>query len=98
MEQNILEQIAELRHENYSYQFIADTLGMPMNTVKSICRRQGFSADGPRKTKAEKAKATFCKCCLKPLSNDTRKDKRFCSEHCRTVWRRTHLTVSLKTP
>ena len=45
-----LERISELRRENYSYQFIGDTLGMPMNTVKSICRRQGFEANGPRKT------------------------------------------------
>ena len=91
--ENNLERIAELRAENYSYQFIADKLGMPMNTVKSLCRRHGFQANGPRKTKAEKLSACLCKYCQKPLESSRRKDTAFCSDYCRVAWRRKNLKI-----
>lgn len=94
MEQNILEQIAELRHENYSYQFIADTLGMPMNTVKSICRRQGFIATGSRKTKAEKQNAPLCKNCGIVLVGG-RDNRLFCSNNCRAEWWKNNKKVEI---
>ena len=34
--------IETLRKENYSYACIAKTLGLSPNTVKSICRRNGY--------------------------------------------------------
>ena len=52
-----LEQIAALRQCNYPYSFISRELGLPINTVKSICRRKGLVTTGPRKTKAEKEAA-----------------------------------------
>lgn len=85
-----LERISELRRENYSYQFIGDTLGMPMNTVKSICRRQGFEANGPRKTKVEKQNAPLCLQCHKLLDGQK---KMFCSDYCRVKWRRNNRKV-----
>ena len=83
-----LDQIAALRQHNYPYSFIARELSMSLNTVKSVCRRKHFEAAGPRKTKAEKICASLCKNCRKPFPKGTRADAVFCSEYCRTVWRR----------
>ena len=98
MKTKTLDQIAELRRENYSYQFIADTIGMRMNTVKSICRREGFTPVGSRKTKWEKEHPAICRCCLKPLQNGLRSDTKYCSDYCRTKWRRANLKIAEKCP
>lgn len=82
------ERIAEMRLQNYSYSFIGRALDLSPNTVKSICRRRGFAANGPRKTKAEKANVLLCKNCRKPLPEGLRSDAIFCSDLCRTEWRR----------
>ena len=87
------ERIAEMRLQNYSYSFIGRALDMSPNTVKSICRRQGFVAKGPRKTKAEKENAILCKNCHKPLPETARKDAVFCSDYCRTAWRRNNRKI-----
>lgn len=75
------------------YQFIADKMGMPMNTVKSICRRRGFLTYGPRKTKIEKQTARLCRNCLRPLNPERRMDSAYCSDHCRTAWSRKNRRV-----
>ena len=80
-----LDQIAMLRKQNYSYAFIARELSMNPNTVKSICRRNGYEADGKRKTKAELASTVFCKTCHKPITG-VKKDTQFCSSACRAIW------------
>ena len=81
-----LEWIAELRAQNYPYSFIGRELGLPSNTVKSICRRRGFAASGTRKTKAEKQSIFVCKNCRRVLQNDGPQKRQFCSEKCRTEW------------
>ena len=88
-----LEQIAALRQHNFPYSFIARELGLSQNTVKSTCRRKGFAAAGGRKTKAEKAAATLCRNCRKPLPDGMRSDAAFCSDSCRTQWRRRNRKV-----
>ncbi|MBQ2695071.1 hypothetical protein IJG04_00310 [Candidatus Saccharibacteria bacterium] len=85
MQEKTLKRIAELRRENYSYQFIADTLGLRMNTVKSVCRRKGFVALGRRKTKEEKHNAPLCKNCKRPLLGG-RTTRQFCTDGCRAEW------------
>lgn len=91
MKSQQLEQIAELRRHNFSYNFIGNALELSPNTVKSICRRKSFEASGARKTKAEKAAAVLCKNCRKPMPIHARKDAVFCSDYCRTAWRRRNL-------
>lgn len=91
------ERIAEMRLQNFSYSFIGRALDMSPNTVKSYCRRQGFAAEGPRKTKAEKENAQLCKHCHRVM-NGGRSDRRFCSDRCRTAWRRMHLKIMEKQP
>ncbi len=88
-----LEHIAALRQHNYPYSFIARELSLSLNTVKSICRRKGYKAVGSRKTKSEKENAVLCKNCRKPLPEGIRSDAVFCSDYCRTVWRRNNLKV-----
>ena len=62
-----LEQIAALRQQNYPYSFIGRELALSPNTVKSICRRKGFTTVGSRKNKQEKTTAVLCRNCRKPL-------------------------------
>ena len=81
-----LERIQELRALNYPYSFIGRALGLPSNTVKSVCRRKGFPAPGKRKTKAEKYSTQLCKNCHRLLPEASRKDRQFCSEECRMEW------------
>lgn len=78
------DRIAEMRLQNYSYSFIGRALNMSPNTVKSYCRRQGFVAEGPRKSKDEKQNAPICKNCHKLI--DGRKGQQFCSDDCRIEW------------
>ena len=92
--EELLDSIRELRRENYSYQFIGDTLGIPMNTVKSTCRRYGFVAVEPFKSKEEKAHAPICKYCHKLLPKSNR-GKSFCSATCRAKWWREQRTISI---
>ncbi len=91
-----LEQIAALRQRNYPYSFIGRELAISPNTVKSICRRKGYEAEGSRKTKAEKMAANLCKNCHKPLSVGVRSDAVFCSDACRIDWRRRNRKVVQK--
>lgn len=46
MRSEVKQRIASLRKENYSYAFIGRTLHLSPNTVKSICRRNGYEAFG----------------------------------------------------
>jgi len=91
-----LEQIAALRQRNFPYSFIGRELGLSPNTVKSVCRRKGLLAAGSRKTKAEKETAVLCKNCRKPLPEGARSDAVFCSDACRTQWRRGNRKVTEK--
>lgn len=81
-----LETIAALRRHNYPYSFIGRELGLSINTVKSVCRRKNYKANGQRKTKEEKLSARFCPNCGTVLSPDCSKGQRFCSDRCRRKW------------
>ena len=80
------QRIASLRKENYSYAFIGNTLHISPNTVKSICRRNGYEEFGKRKTKAEKSLPNLCRYCGRPLNNTAGQKKNFCSDKCRIEW------------
>ncbi len=91
-----LEQIAVLRQHNFPYSFIGRELDLSPNTVKSICRRKGFKTEDARKTKSEKTTAVLCKNCHKPLAKDARGDAVFCSDYCRSEWRRRNRKIIRK--
>lgn len=82
MEAKTKQSILMLRQQGESFAEIAKLLSLSPNTVKSICRRSSVQA-----MPAEERGSNVCKNCGKPLSQILgKKQKTFCSTHCRTVW------------
>lgn len=76
------EKIIELRHEGSSYAEISAEIGIPKETVKSFCRRNGMVTQTP-KAAAENA----CRNCGNLIvQNPKVRKKVFCSAVCRTAW------------
>lgn len=76
------EQVTHMRLMGNSYGRIADELGLPLNTVKSFCRRKGIvTEDGV-------SRCEYCGAEVKQTEH--RKRKRFCSDTCRTRWWSAH--------
>ena len=72
--------IIALQKQGYGYKRIAAETGIPLNTVKSFCRRHP----------AEEAES-FCLCCGSPLEHvPHKKKKKFCSDACRMKWWNSH--------
>ncbi len=83
------EQIALLRAGGESYNRIADTLGLSINTVKSYCRRNNLG--GVASIVYESGDGRFCCQCRVTLRQTTgKKQKRFCSDKCRMTWWNAH--------
>ena len=86
-------QIVVLRKAGKSLTQIADELGVSRNTIKTFCRRNGLSGDAD--SMPELITDPFekpCRCCGKPvIQMPGRKEKRFCSDECRTRFWNTHL-------
>ncbi len=71
-----MERISSLKKQEKSAAAIAETLGLPLNTVKSYLRRHPGTED-----------AHICPQCGKAVTqNKGRKEKRFCSDKCRMGW------------
>ena len=88
------ENITLLRSKNYSYRQIAAILQLPVNTVKSVCRRSGIAVaeeymDSPAATRPQE-QLIQCRYCGKLVNNLwNRKNKTFCSDKCRyDFWNR----------
>ncbi len=80
MTQTQKEQIAGLQRIGLGYRKIATELGLPVDTVKSYCRRHPL----PRYD-------TVCAQCGKPLVQTPHKrKKRFCCDQCRMAWWKAH--------
>ena len=70
--------IAQYRAQGMGYTAIADALGMPKNTVKSFCQRNGLGKDITGS--AEPVPDHICRQCGRPLEQSVhRKTRRFCS-------------------
>ena len=92
-----IENIRQLKATNHSYAEIAKILSIPINSVKSICRRNGFTVDPEHQNRAKEKTAApvqeqliVCEYCGKLMNNLWhRKGKRFCSDRCRyDYWNR----------
>ena len=77
--------IEALRRDGYGYRAIADATGMNLSTVTSWCRRHGLG--GNRGSAGRPASDTVrCIECGLPLRTATcGRQKRFCSQACRTA-------------
>lgn len=83
------EEIIKLRRSNYGYKSISNKLGLPVNTIKSYCKRHSItkgihSIDGCFMER-------FCLQCGSPIIQDPkRKEKKYCSDACRNKWWNAH--------
>ena len=83
--------IRQLQTQGYGYRSIAAMMGLPINTIKSYCRRH------PIEQAAESVAEGFCReCGIKLIQMPHRKEKKFCSDKCRAKWWAAHTEVSDK--
>ena len=80
--------IAQYRAQRMGYTAIADALGLPKNTVKSFCQRNGL---GKGSREQNDAQEEVCRQCGETIEQTAhRKTRRFCSDACRLAWWHTH--------
>lgn len=82
-------EIAGLRAAGVGYTAIARQMGIPRDTVRSFCRRNGMAgaAAKGREYAAEPPQDGFCRECGKALQQTEGMKKRvFCSRECREKW------------
>lgn len=85
MTDNEKEQITQLQQNGWGYKKIAVTLGLPVNSVKTHCRRH------PVEKKSETAIGCICQQCGTPITANAHcKAKKFCSDKCRMAWWNAH--------
>ena len=73
--------INELMEDGKGYRTIAAELGLPVDTVKSWCRRHPLG----------EFSGGLCMQCGRPItSKPHHKKKKFCSEKCRILWWKAH--------
>ena len=79
--------IEAYRESGVPYSEIAETLSLPLNTVKSYCKRHNLG--GRRERTADNI--LLCKQCGEGVPQTPhRKAKIFCSDKCRMAWWNTH--------
>ena len=92
--------VESLRSQGLGYKRIAAQTGFSVNTVKSYLRKyapanamQNASTANPEHELATATASQFlCRYCGKPVAqNPGRKEKKFCSDSCRTLWWNSHL-------
>jgi len=74
--------IQDLQRKGYGYKKIATELNLPVNSVKSYCRRHGEDEILP---------VGMCPQCGRTVvQKPHRKQKKFCSDKCRMAWWKEH--------
>lgn len=78
--------VTQLQRQGFGYRRIAALTNIPLNTIKSYCRRHPV---------AESADVTLsedvCRQCGQPIESvPHRKAKQFCSDKCRMTWWNSH--------
>ena len=87
-------EIERLRGEQYSYNRISAMLGIPLNTIKTYCRRHDLGGNIVEKTSTiTKGNAKCLMCGVAVAQNIGRKEKKFCSDICRNKWWNSHLDL-----
>ena len=87
-------EIERLRGEQYSYNRISVMLGIPLNTIKTYCRRHDLGGNIVEKTSAiTNGNAKCLMCGVAVAQNRGRKEKKFCSDICRNKWWNSHLNL-----
>jgi len=77
--------IRQMRLQNISYAEIANKLGLPTNTIKSYCLRNGLNRE------ALMSSATICRNCGKVITEESKtRPRKFCSTECKRTWWNAH--------
>ena len=89
------DQIKKYRVDGVGYTAISRLMGLPLNTVKSFCKRNNLGGRLAVSVKADKSEGSalpaFCKRCGLPIEQTLgRKVKVFCSTACRMQWWKVH--------
>jgi uncharacterized protein YjcR len=80
--------IRRMREGGAPYTAIAGHLGISPNTVKSFCQRKDIK---PQVELRPVSELCFCAQCGQPVAQpENRKQKRFCSDKCRSKWWNKH--------
>ena len=80
------ETIINMREKRMTYAAIAQETGLSINTVKSICYRNGVA-----KAKEEEPLVPCCKNCGEPITEKSKQRPRlFCSDQCKQTWWNKH--------
>ena len=82
--------VTALREKGMGYGSIASRVGVPVNTVKSFCRRRAssHSVENPEPVMHR------CLCCGVTVEQKPgRKEKKFCSDKCRNKWWNRHTNL-----
>ena len=80
------DRIIELRNAAISFAKISEMIGIPKETIKSFCRRNGMTAP----TKKSDAADVCRNCGTSIIQNPKARKKVFCSPKCRETWWRKH--------
>ena len=84
--------IVNMRRDGRSLTEIADALGLSRNTVKSFCRRNGLTVDMPELIITDEPCEKPCQFCGQPvMQSPGRREKKFCSDTCRTKFWNAHI-------
>ena len=86
--------VAELRRAGSGYKRIAQELGLSESTVKTFCHRNGLNSLSDEKQEVNSRDVTEkpCLCCGKMVVQyPGRKEKKYCSDDCRTKWWNSHI-------
>jgi len=88
-------QIAKLRAAGYGYGKVSQMLNIPLNTVKSFCRRNNLSGKAEKPiVKKQTGGRTYCENCGKEIIQIAKqKPRRFCCDKCRNTWWNGHLEL-----
>ena len=89
-------QIADYREHGYGYKKIGKLMGIPVNTIKAYCIRNGIEAGASEKAEQTEGQPEtsqrHCEQCGNPIMQiPKQKRRRFCSDHCRNLWWNSHL-------
>ena len=75
--------ITEMRIDGKPYLTVAQEIGLPLNTVKTFCRRNRLLDKDVRT-------ASLCRNCGTPITRGRTRPRLFCSDACRMSWWHAH--------
>ena len=78
-------QIDELRSQGKGYKSIAAAVGISVDKVRYYCKKNGMAGVGKTALVADGLTCPLCGTAISQPDGRGRK-KKFCSEHCRSLW------------